>query len=182
MIQTATDNNFGIDFSDLSVLVLDDNKLIHRLIRSMLTGYGVKTVYSALDGGVALEIIDRHLPGLVITDWSMVPMDGIEFVRRLRRVGNEPACFTPIIMLSGQADMSCVTDAQAVGVTQFLTKPVEPKILAHRIALVLSDRVAYEPRGGIYMPITTEPSDKPVKQDTLTLPQSSPDIDLVWED
>ena len=74
----------GYDFSDLKIVVCDDSFHMRELVRTFLEGFGIKNVLAASDAEGAYEVICEHDPDLVITDWNMVPLTGIELVRQVR--------------------------------------------------------------------------------------------------
>ncbi len=87
----------------------------------------------AHDGASALELFRRRNPDIVILDWEMPVLDGIEFARRVRVPGSKPNPFVPIILLTAHAERARVLQARDAGVTEFLCKPVSPKRLFERI-------------------------------------------------
>jgi len=141
---------FGKELKDLRILMVDDNGSMRLLLRTMLSTFGVTYMRQAHDGTEGLAELDIYDIDLVISDWEMQPMNGREFIRRVRAVGNEPVCFTPIIVLTGHASRSLITEAFEIGATHLLVKPVTPSSLLHRIGWVLNDDREFEVSGDIY--------------------------------
>ena len=80
----------------------------------------------------------RHFPAdIVITDWEMEPLDGIDFTRMVRTAPDSPNPFVPIIMLTAHSSMERVIQARDSGVNEFLTKPVTARGLYTRISTVI---------------------------------------------
>lgn len=77
-------------------------------------------------------------------------MNGRDFITSVRAVGNEPVCFTPIIVLTGHASHSLIKEAFEIGATHLLVKPVTPASLLHRIEWVLNDAREFSVAGDIY--------------------------------
>ncbi len=123
----------GYDLSHLSVLVVDDNKHMLTLLRTILHGLGVGHIREALDAGEALREMRSFAPDILITDWVMSPMDGLELVRRIRCGEDSPNPYMPIIMLTGYTELHRVVESRDAGVTEFLAKPVSAKALYSRI-------------------------------------------------
>jgi CheY-like chemotaxis protein len=122
----------------LSILVVDDNQYMRKIVRTLLVNVGVKTIYEASDGIDALENIRVMSPDLVILDWEMPLLNGAELVRIVRSPGVFPVPDIPIIMLSGYAERWRIVDAVKLGVNEFLMKPVSGKALLDRIISILA--------------------------------------------
>lgn len=141
---------FGVPLRSLDILVVDDNAQMHSLLRMILRGFGIAEMRQARDGTAGLAEIARRTPTLIISDWEMAPMNGGEFLRRLRQVGGEPACFVPVIVLTGHASRDIIEEAFNQGATQLLVKPVTPANLLQRINWVLEDDRPFERAGDIW--------------------------------
>lgn len=122
----------------LSILVVDDNQYMRKIVRTLLVNIGVKTLYEASDGIDALENIRVMSPDLVILDWEMPLLNGAELVRIVRSPGVFPVPDIPIIMLTGYAERWRIVDAVKLGVNEFLMKPVSGKALLDRIVSILA--------------------------------------------
>ncbi|MEN6541032.1 response regulator [Parvibaculum sp.] len=141
---------FGVPLRRLDILIVDDSAQMQSLLRTILRGFGVAEMRQARDGTAALAEIALRAPTLIISDWEMAPMNGGEFLRHLRRVGGEPACFVPVIVLTAHASRDIIEEAFNQGATQLLVKPVTPANLLQRINWVLEDERPFEPVGGIW--------------------------------
>tara|TARA_R110000824_G_scaffold386283_5_gene581142 strand:+ start:113861 stop:114382 length:522 start_codon:yes stop_codon:yes gene_type:complete len=141
---------FGKELKDLRILMVDDNGSMRLLVRTMLNTFGISYLRQARDGTDGLTELEIYDIDLVISDWEMQPMNGREFITRVRAVGNEPLCFTPIIVLTGHASRSLIAEAFEIGATHLLVKPVTPASLLHRIEWVLNDDREFEVAGNIY--------------------------------
>jgi two-component system, chemotaxis family, chemotaxis protein CheY len=122
----------------LSVLVVDDNQYMRKIVRSLLVNVGVKSVYEASDGIEGLENIKVMSPDLVIVDWEMPLLNGAELVRIVRSPGMFPVPDIPIVMLTGYAERWRIVDAVKLGVNEFLMKPVSGTALLDRIVSILA--------------------------------------------
>lgn len=141
---------FGLPMKDLDVLIVDDNANMRLLLRTILRSFGLPEARQARDGTAGLAETDRRAPSLIISDWEMAPMNGREFLRAVRRVGREPLCFVPIIVLTAHASRQIIEEAFDAGATQLLVKPVTPANLLQRIGWVLEDDRPFERAGDIY--------------------------------
>lgn len=145
-----TSNALGMALKDLDVLIVDDNANMRLLVRTILRSFGLPDVRQARDGTAALAELERRAPSLIITDWEMAPMNGHDFIHAVRRVGREPLCFVPIIVLTAHASRALIEQAFTYGATQLLVKPVTPANLLQRINWVLEDERPFVQAGDIY--------------------------------
>ncbi len=123
-----------LDLSALRFLVIEDNTHMRRIIRMLLTGYGARDVLEAEDGAAGLEAFQANSPDVVITDWVMPIIDGLELTRMLRSTESSSNPYVAIIMLTGHSEKKRVVEARDVGVTEFLCKPISARALYLRIA------------------------------------------------
>ena len=131
------------DLERLNFLVVDDNWHMRALVRSILDALGVKSVLDAGDGADALKELRDFPADMIICDWSMSPLDGIEFARLIRSGGgsssSSPNRYVPIIMLTGHTEMNRVLECRDAGVNEFLAKPISPKGLYDRICEIIEN-------------------------------------------
>jgi putative two-component system response regulator len=112
------------------VLVADDTESIRTLFRRLLIADG-HDVISAGDGAAALDAVRRHQPDVILLDVGMPAMDGLEVCRRLK---SDPATrLTPIVLVTGQTDLSDRIRGIEAGADEFLSKPVHPHELRARV-------------------------------------------------
>lgn len=126
-----------IDMSALSVLVADSNNYMLKIIRTMLRGFGINQIREAQDGAVALEELNTHMIDLVIMDYALTTLDGVELTELLRGAEDSPNRFVPIIMLSAYTEKWRVEAARDAGVTEFLRKPLCAQDLYLRLLEVI---------------------------------------------
>ena len=129
----------GFDFSKLSVLVVEDTLPMQKLIVTILKSLGVGRVVSACDGDEGFRLNCLKKPDIVITDWHMGNVSGIEMVSNIRGSASSPNKMVPIIMITGYSAVPKVEKARDVGVTEFLVKPFTAGDLARRIAYVINN-------------------------------------------
>lgn len=125
------------DFSDVSILIVEDNQPMVDLLRSLLETYGFQKIFSAKDGEEGFKIFCKEAPDLVITDWMMKPTDGISLARRMRNDPMSPNQFVPVILMTGFSEKRRVMQARDAGVTEFLVKPFNARDLYRRIAQII---------------------------------------------
>lgn len=108
------------------------------LIVSVLNAYGIGKILEASNGERAYDLFQQHNPDIVITDWLMEPVDGLEFIRMIRQNKDSVNRLVPIIMMTGYSAIQRVTLARDLGTTEFLTKPFTGRDLAKRINLIIN--------------------------------------------
>ncbi|HET9848217.1 MAG TPA: response regulator transcription factor [Candidatus Dormibacteraeota bacterium] len=114
-----------------TILVVDDEPQIVRLVRDYLEHGGFKVV-TASDGPSALRTVSTLRPDLVILDLGLPGVDGLDVTRSLRRNGE-----VPIIMLTARTDESDKLVGLELGADDYVTKPFSPKELVARVRSVL---------------------------------------------
>lgn len=117
------------DFTGLSVMVVDDNQNFQVILRTILKGLGCPQITLVNDGPAGLEMLDEVHPGLILVDWRMDGMDGLEFVRTARARGVS----APIIMISGYSEEGFSQTAHEAGVDAFLEKPITARNLLNTV-------------------------------------------------
>jgi two-component system chemotaxis response regulator CheY len=132
-----------IDFNLLRFLVIDDNALARRIVRMLLQRFGAGEIYEADDGATGLEAIIHFMPDIVIADWVMPNLDGLELTRVIRQAGLNADPYLPIIMLSAYSEPARIAKARDAGVTQFLTKPISVQALYDAIVTVVANPIAF---------------------------------------
>ncbi len=120
----------GVPAAPIKVLVVDDDGKLRRLVSHLLRSAGY-LVLEAHDGEEALALALQESPQIVITDWSMPGMSGLELCRTLRRMESGRRTF--VLMLTAKEDEERVLDAFSAGADDYVTKPFNPRILLARV-------------------------------------------------
>lgn len=110
----------GLVWSALSVLIVEDNRNFQLIIQTILKSLGVRTISVASSGAEGLEVLSTRSFDLVLCDWRMDGMDGLEFVERARGAG----IASKVIMMSGYSTDDVRQQAVQIGVDGFLEKPI----------------------------------------------------------
>ncbi len=150
----------------LSVLVVDDNQYMRKMVRNLLVNCGIKDICEAADGIAALDAIRTIGPDVVILDWEMPLLSGAELVRIVRSPGVFPMPAIPIIMLTGHCERWRVVEAVRLGVNEFLTKPVSAKAIYDRLVSIMMQPRPVVQLGDYYGP---EPRKHLIETDELAL-------------
>ena len=122
---------------DVKFLIVDDAAFMRAIIRQALADLHAGQVREAGDGEEALRLMETYVPDIIILDWEMKPMDGLEFTVRVRLSEDSPNVFTPIIMVSGHIGRGRIVAARDAGVNEFVVKPISTKSLFDRIQAVI---------------------------------------------
>ena len=118
------------------ILVVDDYKTMVRIVRNLLNQLGVQDVDEANDGATALAKLRARRFGLVISDWAMEPMNGLELLQQVRA---DPDLKTlPFIMITAENRKERVAKAEQAGANGYIVKPFTAETLNDRIARVMS--------------------------------------------
>lgn len=125
---------------DLRVLLVEDNKDMRMLVKSLLYAMGIRDIAECSDGGAALQDLKIRERDLIITEWTMEPIDGIELVKLLRTAPDSPCPRINIIMLTANTEFEQVIEARDAGITEFLAKPISAASLYTRVISVLKYR------------------------------------------
>lgn len=137
IINTDASKSSSGKLSSVSVLVVDDDYNLAQITRSILSQLGFGQVHLAYNGQQALALLRQKQVDLIISDWEMDSMNGLEFVREVRRIPFGTIRFVPVIMLTGHAERKDVETARDAGVSEFVVKPFSAKALSDKIVLVI---------------------------------------------
>lgn len=122
----------------VKILVVDDNNHMIKIVKTILRGFDVKDLFDATSAEEGFEFFRSNPVDLIITDFVMDPVDGCDFVRKVRTSLDSPNTFVPIIMLTAYAEKSRVEMARDSGVTEFCVKPVTPMELYRKVCAVIN--------------------------------------------
>lgn len=121
------------------MLLVDDNPQALDILSSIFQGFGVKEQIRCGSALEAVETLKRRAVDLILVDCAMPEMDGYDFARWLRRDTPSPFRATPLIMLTGHAELSKVHSSRDCGANFVVTKPLTPGVLLQRILWVASE-------------------------------------------
>jgi two-component system response regulator MtrA len=117
------------------VLIVDDDPDIRALVTYRLSASGYEVI-SAVDGEAGLAAAREHVPDLVLADWMMPRLTGVEMCTRMRA---DPAIADiPVILLTARTDDVAMRSGWDAGIVEYITKPFSPRELATRVEEILS--------------------------------------------
>ena len=122
---------------NMNVLIVDDYKTMLRIIRNLLKLLGFNNVDEATDGSMALQMLRVGNYGLIISDWNMEPMTGLQLLREVRADAKLKAI--PFIMVTAESKSENVIAAKEAGVSNYIVKPFNAETLKTKMSSVLGD-------------------------------------------
>ena len=120
-----------------NVLIVDDYKTMLRIIRNLLKQLGIENVDEATDGGTALMKLRERNYGLVISDWNMEPMTGLQLLKEVR--ADHKLKQIPFIMITAESKTENVVAAKEAGVTNYIVKPFNAATLKQKLTAIFGD-------------------------------------------
>lgn len=123
--------------ADLNVLVVDDAATMRRIVRSLLRELGIKNVREAEDGEAAFENLKLQKADLVVSDWTMPKMTGIELLRAIRQ--DSTLKDTPVLMVTAESKKENIMEAVQAGVTNYIVKPFNSKTLEEKLNKIFKE-------------------------------------------
>jgi len=122
---------------NMSILIVDDYKTMLRIIRNLLKQLDFANVDEATDGSMALAMLKQKSYGLIISDWNMQPMTGLDLLRAVR--ADAALKDIPFIMITAESKTENVVAAKEAGVSNYIVKPFNADTLRTKLASVLGD-------------------------------------------
>lgn len=121
----------------MSVLIVDDYKTMLKIVGNLLRQLGFSNIDEATDGGMALEMFGLKQYGLVISDWNMEPMSGLDLLKQIRAGANNNK--VPFIMVTAESKTENVIIAKQAGVNNYIVKPFNAETLKTKLTSVLGE-------------------------------------------
>jgi two-component system chemotaxis response regulator CheY len=115
----------------IRILVVDDYAAMRRIMRSLLTRLGFDDVEEATDVHSAMTMMQKQAYGMVISDWNMEPLNGLEFLKMVR--SDRRFADLPFILMTASEKPDYASQASAAGATDYLVKPFSEQVLRQRI-------------------------------------------------
>ncbi len=122
----------------MNVLIVDDYNTMLRIIKNLLKQLGFNNVDEATDGSAALTKVQGKTYGLIISDWNMEPMTGLDLLKEIR-TSDKPYKDVPFIMITAESKTENVIAAKQAGVNNYIVKPFNAETLKTKITAVLGE-------------------------------------------
>ena len=120
---------------NIKILVVDDFATMRKVIRNLLKQVGYENIVEAEDGVLALRVLKSQKIDLVISDWNMPNMTGLELLKAVR--ADEDLKTTPFLMVTAEALQDNVIAAVKAGVSNYIVKPFTAEVLNEKIIKIL---------------------------------------------
>ncbi len=122
---------------NMNILIVDDYKTMLRIINNLLRQLGFVNIDEATDGTMALDLFNKKKYGLVISDWNMEPMSGLDLLKSVRALNDNQS--VPFIMVTAESKTENVVAAKQAGVNNYIIKPFNADTLKTKISAVLGE-------------------------------------------
>ncbi|MCG8596318.1 MAG: response regulator [Kiloniellales bacterium] len=122
---------------NMPILIVDDYKTMLRIIRNLLKQLGFNNVDEATDGSAALQKLRDRSYGLVISDWNMEPMSGLQLLQEVRADAQLQSL--PFIMVTAESKSENVVAAKQAGVTNYIVKPFNAATLKTKLTTAIGE-------------------------------------------
>ncbi|MCK4389075.1 MAG: chemotaxis response regulator CheY [Desulfobacterales bacterium] len=119
---------------NMKVLVVDDFATMRRILKNILKQIGFKNIIEADDGSTALDILKENKIDLVISDWNMPRITGLDLLKTVR--ADESTKDTPFVMVTAEAQKANVLQAVQAGVSNYVVKPFTADTVREKLAQV----------------------------------------------
>lgn len=123
----------AIDTS-IKVLVVDDFATMRRIVKGVLKQLGFDTIVEAEDGTSALDTLKKEKVGLIVSDWNMPKMTGLDLLKAVR--GDDDLKEIPFIMVTAEGQKENVVEAVKAGVSNYIVKPFTPETFSEKLEKV----------------------------------------------
>ena len=117
--------------TNMKVLVVDDFATMRRIVKNILTQLGFKNIVEADDGSTAVDVLKSEKVDMIISDWNMPKMTGLELLKHVR--GTPELADTPFIMVTAEAQQDNIILAVKAKVSQYIVKPFTAETLGEKI-------------------------------------------------
>lgn len=125
-----------LDIDDINVLVVDDSPTSLKYISKILNDLGIEQITQVINGQQAIELIDNQTFDLIVTDFNMPEMDGLQLTNSIRADSSQKNI--PILMITSEQNESRLTAIKKAGVSAILDKPFEPASIRKLISQLLN--------------------------------------------
>jgi two-component system, chemotaxis family, chemotaxis protein CheY len=122
---------------NMPILIVDDYKTMLRIIRNLLRQLGFTNIDEASDGSQALQKLRQASFDLIISDWNMEPMTGLQLLREVR--ADAKLKHIPFIMVTAESKSENVIAAKEAGVSNYIVKPFNAETLKGKMVSVIGD-------------------------------------------
>jgi two-component system chemotaxis response regulator CheY len=117
--------------TDMKILIVDDFATMRRIVKNILVQLGYKQIIEADDGTTAVDVLKQEKVDLIISDWNMPKMTGLDLLKHVR--ADDDMKDTPFIMVTAEAQQDNIIMAVKAKVSQYIVKPFTAETLGEKI-------------------------------------------------
>ncbi len=122
-------------YKDLTVLIVDDFLTMRRIVRKILRDLDFQNIIEAEDGSAALEVLKTNKVDLIVSDWNMPKMTGLELLKAVR--GDEKTKNLPFLMVTAEAQKENIFEAVQAKVSNYIVKPFTAATLEEKLGKII---------------------------------------------
>ncbi len=122
-------------YKDLTVMVVDDFSTMRRIIRKIMKDLEFKEVIEAENGAEAFELLKTNKVDVIVSDWNMPTMTGLELLKKVR--ADERFKALPFLLVTAEAQKENIIEAIQAKVSNYVVKPFTPAALAEKLAKII---------------------------------------------
>ncbi len=121
--------------TSIKVLIVDDFATMRRILKNILKQLGFRNLVEADDGTTAWEVLENQTIDLIISDWNMPKMTGLELLKKVR--ADSRYAKTPFLMVTAEAQKQNVIEAVQAGVSNYVVKPFTAEAISDKLEKIL---------------------------------------------
>ncbi|MCA1794447.1 MAG: chemotaxis response regulator CheY [Desulfotignum sp.] len=121
--------------TSIKVLIIDDFATMRRILKNILKQLGFRNLVEADDGTTAWEVLENQTIDLIISDWNMPKMTGLELLKKVR--ADSRYAKTPFLMVTAEAQKQNVIEAVQAGVSNYVVKPFTAEAISDKLEKIL---------------------------------------------
>ncbi|WP_456433547.1 chemotaxis response regulator CheY [Thermosulfuriphilus sp.] len=122
---------------NMKILIVDDFATMRRIVKNILSQLGFKNFIEADDGTTAWEILQKEKIDLIVSDWNMPKMTGLELLKKVR--ADERLKDLPFLMVTAEAQKENIIEAVKHKVSQYIVKPFTAETMGEKIKKIFGD-------------------------------------------
>jgi len=122
-------------YKDMTALVVDDFSTMRRIVKNILRDLEFKNILEAEDGTAAVQVLSTHKVDLIVSDWNMPKMSGLELLKYVR--SNNHTKDIPFLMVTAEAQKENILEAVKAKVSNYIVKPFTAATLAEKLAKII---------------------------------------------
>ncbi len=124
-----------MSYKNMTVLVVDDFSTMRRIVRNILRELQFKQIYEAENGKAAVDILNSQKVDLIVSDWNMPEMSGLELLKYVR--SNDKLKGLPFLMVTAEAQKENIIEAVKYKVSNYIVKPFTAATLSEKLAKIV---------------------------------------------